>query len=229
MRYSAIVLAAGSGKRMQSDVKKQYMEILGRPLIYYALHAFQESRVEEIVLVVSPGDEDYVRNDIVERYGISKVSAIIPGGKERYDSVYEGLKAVHGEYVLIHDGARAFLHNDIIERCLTDVVEHRASVVGMPSKDTIKIVDDDGMVVDTPNRALVWNVQTPQCFETELIRQAHAALRENPDATITDDAMVIERLTDVPVHLIEGDYENVKVTTPDDLRTAESILRSRGF
>jgi 2-C-methyl-D-erythritol 4-phosphate cytidylyltransferase len=99
----------------------------------------------------------------------------------------------------------------------------------MPSKDTIKIVDGDGMVVDTPNRALVWNVQTPQCFETELIRQAHAALRENPDATITDDAMVIERLTDVPVHLIEGDYENVKVTTPDDLRTAESILRSRGF
>jgi 2-C-methyl-D-erythritol 4-phosphate cytidylyltransferase len=83
MKYSAIVLAAGSGKRMQSDVKKQYMEILGRPLIYYALHAFQESRVEEIVLVVSPGDEDYVRNDIVERYGISKVSAIIPGGKER--------------------------------------------------------------------------------------------------------------------------------------------------
>lgn len=229
MKYSAIILAAGSGKRMQSSVKKQYMEILGRPLIYYALHAFEMSRVDEIVLVVSPGDEEYVRRDIVERYGFKKVSAIVPGGTERYDSVYEGLKAVGGQYVLIHDGARAFLHNEIIERCIDDVERYRASVVGMPSKDTVKIVDAGGFVVDTPNRALVWNIQTPQCFETKLIREAHALLQAHPDSTITDDAMVVERLTEVPVHLIEGDYENVKVTTPDDIRTAESILKSRGF
>lgn len=229
MKYSAIVLAAGSGKRMKSSVKKQYMEILGRPLIYYALEAFQLSRVDEIVLVVSPGDEDYVRTDIVERYGFTKVMGIVPGGAERYDSVYEGLKAIRGEYVLIHDGARAFLNQEIIERCLTDVLEHRASVVGMPSKDTIKIVNEDGFVVDTPDRSLVWNIQTPQCFETKLIKEAHRRLHENPDASITDDAMVIEKLTDVPVHLIEGDYENVKVTTPDDVRTAESILQNRGF
>jgi len=229
MKFSAIVLAAGSGKRMKSNVKKQYMKILGRPLLYYALHAFQQSRVEEIILVVSPGDEAYVQNDIVEKYGFTKVSAIVPGGAERYDSVYNGLQCCKGQYVLIHDGARAFIHNEIIERCLMDVEVHRASVVGVPTKDTIKIVDAKGFVKETPNRSLVWNIQTPQCFETNLIRKAHEDLQRNPDSTITDDAMVVERLTTVSVHLVEGDYENVKVTTPEDIRTAESILRNRGF
>ena len=229
IKYSAIVLAAGSGKRMQSTVKKQYMEILGRPLMFYALDAFQKSEVDEIVLVVSPGDEDYVQKEIVDRYKFSKVAAIVPGGAERYDSVYAGLQICRGDYVLIHDGARAFLHQEIIRRCLEDVQKTHACIVGMPSKDTVKIVDEHGYVRGTPLRSQVWNVQTPQCFQREAILQAYEEMQSHSKDGITDDAMVMERFSSIKIHLIEGDYENVKVTTKDDILTAEMILKNRGF
>ncbi len=226
---SAIVLAAGSGKRMGGDRPKQYLPLLNRPVIYYALHEFEMSPVDEIILVVAPGEIPYCKEEIVERFGFTKITSIVEGGAERYLSVFEGLKAVQGEHVLIHDGARAFLTQEIIERAIQASYEHGAAVIGMPSKDTVKIAGEDGFVLSTPRRDLVWNVQTPQAFRTDLIYDAYERLIQDGISTATDDAMVLELMTDHPVKLVEGSYENVKITTKDDLLLGEKILESRGF
>lgn len=225
-KFTAIVLAAGSGKRMQQDEPKQYMKIKGKPLMVYCLETFQESKVTDIVLVVSPGDIDKVQREIVERYHISKVRAIVEGGEERYNSVYSGLKAVTDGYVLIHDCARAFLNIDIIHRCMSAVTLYEACAVGMPSKDTIKLTDTHRKVLSTPDRSCAWIVQTPQCFEYDLIRKSYDKIIQSADTSITDDAMIVEKVSNHDVHMIEGSYFNIKITTPEDVCFAEAILNS---
>lgn len=253
-RCTAIVLAAGSGRRMKSDVAKQYMPLGGRPLIWYALHAIEESSViDDCVLVACQEDivSGYVKKEIVEQFGLHKVSSIVPGGAERYDSVYNALRSIakaaaEGEekepvagtesgkplcgYVFIHDGARPFLTEEILERCLAEVERSGACVAGMPVKDTIKIADGEGYAAETPDRARLWQIQTPQVFETALITEAYERLmREKESLTadgvkITDDAGVVELLMDRPVKLVEGSYYNIKVTTPEDIMVAEAFL-----
>lgn len=226
MKTTAIVLAAGAGKRMNSKVQKQYLLLNDKPVLYYSLKAFEDSRVDEIVLVVGSGEVDFCKKEIVEAFGFRKIRAIVAGGKERYHSVYEGLKvAEDADYVLIHDGARPFVSQDIIERTIAAVCEHKACVVGMPVKDTIKIVDENTYAKETPNRSNVWLVQTPQAFSYPLIYDAYTRMLANEDAGITDDAMVVERMTDYKVKLIEGSYQNIKITTPEDLDVAEVYLR----
>ena len=226
-KYSAVVLAGGSGKRMGLEVKKQYLEISGKPLIYYSLEMFEKSRVDEVILVVTPGDEAFVKEKIVQPGGFTKVKSIVPGGKERYHSVYEGLKSCTGDYVLIHDGARAFLTEDIINRAMEGVRQYRACVVGMPVKDTIKIAGEDGFVSDTPDRNLLWSIQTPQAFEASLVKKAYEKVLAGDTTGITDDAMVVEKMTDTRVKLIEGSYDNIKVTTIEYLAIAENILKKQ--
>ena len=226
-RIGAVVLAAGSGKRMGADIPKQYLALCGKPVMVYCLEAFEKSRVDEIVLVVAPGDRAYCRKEIVEKYHITKVSAIVDGGAERYDSVYEGLKVIHSDYVLIHDCARAFVTEDIIERSIRGAKEYGACVVGMPVKDTIKIADESGWVGATPRRDLVWSVQTPQSFSYPLVYEAYTRLQACDKTGVTDDAMVVEKTMQARVKLIEGSYENIKVTTPEDLLMGERILQSR--
>ncbi len=227
MSVTAIVLAAGSGKRMNSKVHKQYLLINEKPVLYYSLKAFEESAVENIILVVGAGEVDYCRTEIVERYHINKVRAIVEGGKERYHSVYEGLKvAGNPDYVLIHDGARPFLTQEIIGRIIDAVLEYKACVVGMPVKDTIKIADENQYAKDTPQRSSVWMVQTPQAFSYTLVYDAYTKMLAEEDGSITDDAMVVEKMTDQKVKLIEGSYQNIKITTPEDLIIAEAYLRS---
>lgn len=226
----AIVLAGGQGKRMQSKVQKQYMLLSGKPLIVYALNAFEKSSVDKIVLVTGTGEEESVREKIVDAYGFSKVSAVVAGGKERYHSVYEGLKQLEDcEYVLIHDGARPMITEDIIERAIAGAKQYCACVVGMPVKDTIKIVGTDEFAEKTPERSRLWQVQTPQAFSYELIRQAYDEIMADPElqSGITDDAMVVESRTDCKVKLIKGSYENLKVTTPEDLLLAEALIRGK--
>lgn len=226
MKTTAIVLAAGSGKRMNSKVHKQYLLLKGKPVLYYSLKAFEESRIEDIILVVGAGEIDFCRAEIVEQYGFQKVRAIVEGGKERYHSVYEGLKAAgNTEYVLIHDGARPFVSQTIIERTIDAVCQYKACVVGMPVKDTIKIVDEETFAKETPNRSNVWMVQTPQAFSYPLIYDAYTRMLLREDSAITDDAMVVERMTDYKVKLIEGSYQNIKITTPEDLDVAENFLK----
>ena len=235
MRTAAVVLAGGSGKRMHADVPKQYMTLFGHPLLYYSLRAFEDSFIDEIVLVTAAGEEEHCRTEIVEKYDFAKVTAIVPGGKERYHSVMQGVKAVSTEadYIFIHDGARPFITQEILEHVLTDVQEKQACVVGMPVKDTIKIADADGAVADTPKRALVWQVQTPQVFSADLIRRAYGQLEKEEaellarGVEITDDAMIVELLTKQKVYLSQGSYENIKITTPEDMGYAEWILGKR--
>ena len=225
-KYTAIVLAAGSGKRMNSKVHKQYLIIQDRPVLYYSLKAFEDSAVDEIVLVVGKGEEKFCRKEIVDKYGISKVKAIVEGGKERYHSVFEGLKQTSdADYVLIHDGARPFVNQDIIRRCMQEVQKYQACVVGMPVKDTIKIVDEEGYAKQTPDRKNVWMIQTPQTFSYALIYEAYEEMLKTEDTAITDDAMVLERIKGKKSKLIEGSYRNIKITTPEDLLIANVYLQ----
>lgn len=226
---TAIVLAGGRGRRMESDVQKQYMELWGRPLIYYSLAAFEKSAVDRIILVTGAGEEDYCRKEIVEAYGFQKVAAIVPGGRERYHSVYEGLKAAEGcDYVLIHDGARPCVTDDIIRAAIDGAVENQACVIGMPVKDTIKLADEEEFAQTTPDRSRLWMIQTPQAFSYELVMDAYIRLfqLEKNQQGITDDAMVVETMTSHKVRLIRGSYKNMKVTTPEDMAIAEIFLKT---
>ena len=236
MKTVAVVLAGGSGSRMKSEVKKQYIEIGGKPLIYYSLKAFEESIVDDIVLVVPRGDVETVKRDIVEKYGFDKVTAVVEGGLARYHSVRLGLLAADPscDYAFIHDGARPFVNRDIIMRNLTAVKEFKACATGMPAKDTVKIADEKGFAASTPDRNLVWTIQTPQTFSFKMILDLYIRLdREEGELmargiNVTDDAMVVEYFSDKKVKLVEGSYNNIKITTPDDIPAAESILRQMG-
>lgn len=223
--YTAIVLAAGSGKRMNAKVQKQYLEVAGKPILYYTLKAFEESGVTEIVLVTGAGQEEYCRREIIEKYSFQKIKKIVAGGKERYHSVYEGLLAAKGaDYVLIHDGARPMVDGAVIQRSMEAAEKYQACAAGVPAKDTIKIVNEEQIAKETPDRSRVWQVQTPQAFSYPLILEAYGKLMETEGIAVTDDAMVVERMTSVPVKMIEGSYRNIKITTPDDLLIAEMYL-----
>ena len=228
-KCTAIVLAAGRGKRMGTKVQKQYLEIQGKPVLYYALKAFQESEIiDEIILVVGEGQGEYCREAIVDKYAISKVTEIVQGGAERYHSVWNGLQAIEdGGYVFIHDGARPFVDEAILGRVYEEVVKYEACVVGMPVKDTIKLADIDGFAKETPDRSYVWAVQTPQVFKTSLIKEAYAKLMAKKEISVTDDAMVVESMLGRKVRLVQGSYENIKITTPEDLLVAESFLKNK--
>jgi 2-C-methyl-D-erythritol 4-phosphate cytidylyltransferase len=225
IKYAGIILAAGSGSRMHSDIPKQYIEIDGKPLIYYTLETFERSVVDEIVLVVRPGDEEYARREIVDRYGFTKVSSIVCGGETRTDSVLNGIKATEAEYVLIHDGARCLVSTDLIERMAAKVVE-TSCIAAVPSKDTIKIVKE-GVVCDTPNRENLYIVQTPQAFNRSNLLNAYLKLDELSDEkrrTLTDDSMIMEN-AGKPVQIVAGEYSNIKVTTPEDLDFVKNIKK----
>ncbi len=228
-KCTAIVLAAGQGRRMGSKVPKQFMVLRDHPVLYYSLQCFQECEwIQDILVVTNRENLDYVRATIADRYHLTKVRKILAGGKERYDSVYAGLRECENtDYVFIHDGARPLLDQKILERTLAGVRAYGACVAGMPSKDTIKIADEDGCVLETPPRERVWNIQTPQAFSFSLLKEAHESLREKGMDGITDDAGIVERETSCKIKLVEGSYENLKITTPEDLRLAESILEMR--
>lgn len=223
---TAIILAAGQGKRMQSSIPKQYLHIMGKPILFYTIEQFERSFIDDIILVVGKDETEYCKKEIVEKYQFKKVSAIVEGGRERYHSVYKGLMAAEtSDYVFIHDGARPFVDQQILQRIRESVQKSNACVAGMPVKDTIKIVDENGQVTTTPNRKYVWAVQTPQAFSYDLIKKAYEMIIEKEDKTITDDAMVVEKTMGYPVVLVEGSYRNIKITTPEDILIAECYLK----
>lgn len=232
---TAVVLAAGTGSRMKSQVAKQFLLLEDKPLIWYALNAVEHSQViDRCILVTGEQELSYVQQEIVEKYEFQKVDAVIAGGEERYLSVLNALEWI-GEgdgYVFIHDGARPFLTEEILERTYQGALHYRACVAAMPSKDTVKLADREGMAVTTPDRRLVWKVQTPQVFERNLIIAAYRKLKEalkEGEAAVTDDASVVELFTDVKVKLVEGSYRNLKVTTPEDLLIAQAFLGFSGY
>lgn len=233
IRTTAIVLAAGQGERMHSSVHKQYLLIKDKPVLYYALKAFEDSTlINDILLVVGKGEETYCQKEIQEKFDFHKIQTIVCGGKERYHSVAYGIRSIEWDcdYVFIHDGARPFVDAGIIERTFHEVRQSRACVAGMPVKDTIKIAGADGFVESTPDRSRIWQIQTPQVFEKKIIADAYEKLlTEEKDLladgiTITDDAMVVEHFMNMPVKLVQGSYQNIKITTPEDLKIAEVFV-----
>lgn len=227
-------MAAGRGKRMNSKVPKQYLMLEGKPVLYYALYTLQNSFIDEIILVTAPGEEKYCTKEIKDKYNFDKITKIVAGGQERYHSVYNGLCALQDvDYVFIHDGARPFLSTDILNRSLETVKSVNACVTAVPVTDTIKLVDDNGYVADTPDRAHLWSMQTPQTFKYSLIKEAYDILIDKEafytekGVRITDDAMVAESVLHMPVKIIEGSYDNIKITTPTDLAKAEIICKQR--
>ncbi len=227
----AVILAGGKGKRMHADTAKQYLLLSGKPVLYYSLKAFEDSFIDEIVLVTGKGEVSYCRKEIVERYGLSKVTMVVEGGRERYHSVAAGLCAITDcDYVFIHDGARPFVAEEILMRAYEAVQRWGTAIAAMPVKDTIKIADHEGFVKETPNRSSVWMMQTPQVFSFSSIRKAYEALLAKEEELmdngiqITDDAMVMETFGGGRVKLVEGSYRNIKITTPEDLAIAEALL-----
>lgn len=222
-KCTAILLAAGKGTRMGSGVPKQFMNILGKPVLYYSLNCFQNSKLIDDVIIVAAKDMiSYCKETIVDRFGFTKVKCVIAGGGERYDSVYEGLKLCEdADYVYIHDGARPFITEEILLRGYKEVKAAGACVAGVPSKDTIKLTDHEGLVTETPDRNRVWIIQTPQIFQYSTIRHAYDKLQSKKKDGITDDAMVLEKMEGHPVRVFIGDYRNIKITTAEDLEAAE--------
>ncbi len=224
-KCTAIVLAAGQGKRMGTTIQKQYLEIKGKPVLYYSLKVLEDSAIiDDVILVVGENQEEYCEKEIVSKYGFYKVRKIVQGGAERYHSVWNGLQEIEDGYVFIHDGARPFVNEDILQRVYQEVLSHKACVVGVPVKDTIKIADADGYANMTPERSLLWQIQTPQVFQTFLIKKAYKKLMKSDNVNVTDDAMVVEQMLDEKVKLVFGAYENIKITTPEDLKIAEIFV-----
>lgn len=228
----AIVLAGGSGKRMKSNVKKQYIELEGRPLIYYTLKAFEHNdTVDGIIVVTSKEDIEYMNVEIIKKYEITKIKGIVEGGKERYNSVYNALCFIENkynqcDYVAIHDGARPFINGKIIEESFVSVKEHMAVVSAVRVKDTIKKSDCNNCVEKTIPRDNLWQIQTPQTFNFEMLKKAYDKMFEKGDEVgVTDDAMVWEMTyLNKKIYISEGNYFNIKVTTPEDLVYARAIL-----
>lgn len=225
-KITGIIVAAGQGKRMNSPVAKQFLTLLGRPVLYYSLKAFEQSSVDEIILVTGDSQVEYCKENIIEKYHINKVSRVMEGGLERYDSVYRALSGMdEADYVLIHDGARPFITTELIEKVIKTVVEHKACIVGTPVKETIKVVSQEGFITATPNRDSLWTAQTPQAFAFQSIKKAYEMLymEESVHRHITDDAMVYESYVKDTVKMVPGDYSNLKITTPEDLTLAQGL------
>lgn len=225
-KITAIVLAAGKGSRMNMDIPKQYLLVEDKPVMVYSLECFEKSGINDIILVVNDADISFCQNEIVDKYNISKVSKIVGGGVNRYDSVKKGLDAAKGtDFVLIHDAARPFLTNKIITDSINAVKQFGACTVGVPVKDTIKVVDTKGFGEDTPDRSKLWQVQTPQSFRYLDLQKAYQIMESTKDTDITDDTMIIERYLGKKTKVIMGDYRNIKVTTKEDLLIMTGFLR----
>lgn len=217
---AAIIVAAGTGSRMNSATPKQFLPLDNEMVLTKTVRVFEESpEIQEIILVVSPDWADFVKQEIVLKENFRKVKKIVNGGAERYDSVYAGLLVCpEADNVFIHDGARPYITEAVIKRCAEAVDLYQAAAVGMPSKDTVKIADENGFVASTPDRKRVWSIQTPQAFSYAIIRAAYELIRDTDMRGITDDAMVVEATGLARVKLVEGSYANIKITTPEDLK-----------
>ena len=222
---SAIILASGKGKRMGSAISKQFIDIKGKPIIYYTLKKFSENKKIDNIIVVLPEDEvKYFKENILKKYEL-RINKIVIGGKERQDSVYNALKSLKNsstDIVLIHDGARPFISERIINEGIKFAEIYGAAAPGVMPKDTIKVKNEKNFSVDTPNRANLVSIQTPQVFKFDEILECHEKIRYNGEM-VTDDTMVVEKYG-YSVYLYDGEYTNIKVTTPEDLILAERLI-----
>ena len=226
----AIITAAGWGVRMAGDRPKQFLLLDDRPILAVTLSHFQNCPSIDAIILVAPEKEiEHCRREVVEPYNLNKVIKIIKGGKRRQDSVRLGLEASEGIYqiVVIHDGVRPFISQELIERAVTETRKHRAVIAALPAKETVKEVDKEGFVLKTHNREKIWLVQTPQAFYFKDIMAAHQKAKKEGWNDITDDALLMERIR-MRVKVIPGSEQNIKITTPHDLELARYIIKAQG-
>jgi 2-C-methyl-D-erythritol 4-phosphate cytidylyltransferase len=224
----AVIPAGGTGKRMGTVVPKQFLMLGEWPLILHALLVFERSpAVAEIILVVPADERDRALSEVVNRYGLKKVHKVVAGGATRQESVYQGLKETdeNTEIVVVHDAVRPFVTEDLVERSIETARQEGGSIVAVPMKDTPKQVGLDGKIQRTLDRAGLWLAQTPQTFRREILIEAYRKA-EVDRLHATDDAALVERLGH-PVAIVPGSWENIKITTPEDLVIAEAILAAR--
>ena len=224
---SVVIVSAGRGSRMKADINKQFLKLQNKEVIAHTIDKFYNNEnIGEIIVVVREDKAEFFKINIIEKYGYKNIK-IAFGGSERQDSVYNGLKMVdeNCKIVLIHDGARPFVNNETIDSAIESAKENKCVIVGVPVKDTIKVIDENNNVCDTPDRSTLWSIQTPQVFDYSLIMKAHEKARED-NYYGTDDSMLMEYFGQ-KVKVVEGSYNNIKITTPEDLKIGEEILRDK--
>lgn len=222
---TAVIVAAGKGKRMGTDISKQFLPLCGREILAHTIEKFEKAKnIQDIVLVTGADSLQDVQ-DMAQEYGWKKIVSITAGGKERQDSVWNGLQAVSAdtEIVLIHDGVRPFVTEEILDMSIETALEMGGCVAGVPAKDTIKVCNSENIAVDTPDRSTLWQIQTPQTFRKDLIIKAYATAAERGFVG-TDDASLAE-YSGYPVKVIMGSYRNIKITTKEDLLIGEAFLK----
>jgi 2-C-methyl-D-erythritol 4-phosphate cytidylyltransferase len=226
MKVTAVIAAAGSGKRI--NTKKQFLEINGTPLLAITASVFDDCQSIDEIIVVVPKEDLTLASDILKN--IKKLKMIVPGGESRQDSVFNGIRAVTAEseddLIVVHDAARPMVTKEIISRAIMEAKVSGAAVVGVPSKDTLKTVSKENVIEETLDRNTIWMIQTPQAFKAKIIKEAYErAQKVNYKAT--DDSKLVERLS-ISVKMVMGSYDNIKITTKEDIAIAEAILSGRG-
>ncbi len=222
-----IIVAAGSGSRMNMGINKQFIKLEEKEIIAYTIEKFYNNKnIDEIVIVTKEEEREYLIKNILKKYKFDNIK-VVTGGKERQDSVYSGLMALSKKCstVLVHDGARPFVTDEVIDRTIKEIDLSEAIVVGVPVKDTIKVINNENTIIDTPNRDTLWAVQTPQVFKYDVLKEAYDDAFKN-NFYGTDDAMLVERIG-YNVKMIKGSYNNIKITTVEDLSIGLQILKTQ--
>ncbi len=215
---TGIIVAAGNSTRFGQGRNKNLFEVNEKPIIAYSIEVLNKSKkINDIILVIKPEEREYFE-DIQKIIKLDKPIKYVNGGETRMESVYNALKETNSDIVIIHDGARPRIKEEYIDRCLEAMEEFKGATVAVKSKDTIKICDDNGVVIETTKRANTYLIQTPQCFNREILLDLHEKFKG--DNEITDDCMVLEK-GGYSIKVVEGDYTNIKVTTFDDLHLVE--------
>lgn len=225
MTTGVIIPAAGTGKRMGTKESKQFIQLKGSPIILHTLQVFEAHReIHEITVVVREEEIERTR-ELIASHHLQKVTHVVVGGAERQESVFKGLHYLHTDWVLVHDAVRPFVTHEEITHLLDAVRQYSAAVLAVPVKNTIKMIDDKGMITLTPNRNKLREIHTPQAFCREILVQAHTRF-QGQEPSASDDSMLVEQLG-VPVKVVDGKYTNIKITTPEDILIAE-LIHSRG-
>lgn len=218
MKTTAIIVAAGNSTRFGQNKNKNLFEVNEKPIISYSVEVFNKSsKIDNIILVIKQDEFEYF-DSIIKNIKLNKELKYVIGGQTRMESVYNALKETDSDIVVIHDGARPRIKEEYIDRCLEQMANFKGTTVAVKSKDTIKICDDNGVVIETTKRANTYLIQTPQCFERKTLLSLHERFKGNEE--ITDDCMVLEK-GGYKIKVVEGDYTNIKVTTFEDLHLVE--------
>ncbi len=229
-KISTLIPAAGDGTRLNRAAKKPYLSLAQKPILAHTIQKFeQNTAVDEIWVIVNEDDFDKCHDTVLTPYPFEKVRGLVPGGEIRQMSVQNGIRALADDvdFVIVHDGVRPFVTDEIIFECIAAAAECGAAVTAVPVTETIKVANENAFIVETPPRQKLWTVQTPQVFRKSLLIQAHQAAQAQ-QIIATDDAALVEQLG-YPVKLVEGTYSNLKITTPEDLLIAETLIEKRFF